>query len=158
MSASHIRADMFSEFIGTRPDGNGTTATTPRKTTKSASILQRQLSEQNRISGSETREPNTESDSPSNQSDRIALADSNTLTLGSTIQERPLMQLLQALADHKGKMCIKSLLQSQEGSKLETLRLLDQLEKLEFVAINSEDDLDIVRLTTLGSWAAKYAD
>ena len=68
------------------------------------------------------------------------------------------MQLLQALADHGGKMCIKSLLQSQEGPKLDTLRLLDQLEKLEFVVINSEDELDIVRLSTLGRWAAKYAD
>lgn len=149
MSASHIRADMFSEFIGKGQQPGAKGDLSVRKHAATPHLLQSEKP------STEAQEPSAQAGTPSESDDTDA---SEVSAARSSIQERPLMHVLQTLASHNGKMCIKSLLQSEDRSKLDTLRLLDQLEKLEFVEISASADMDLIELTTLGRWAAKYAD
>lgn len=141
MAASNIRADMFSEFIPSRPASQETNQRSLRGLSNSASVA----------------EPQAEygHHAVSQSGEQLA---SDVLGDRSYLQEQPLLQLIQSLANHGGRMNMKALLASQELPKLDTLRQLDQLKKLDFIEITAMPENDMVQLTTLGRWAAKYAD
>jgi hypothetical protein len=152
MAASQIRADLFSEFISRSSRNNGHAAV--RDTAKSAPELEPDSSASDRRVGSDntaqTAEPSPPTGTPNNT------AEHSSFHSPDPKQAQPWLLLLQLLAEHEGKMCIKSLLEAKGTSTIETLRHLDQLKKMEFVEVTSSSDLDMVKLTTLGRWAAKY--
>lgn len=140
MAASNIRADMFSEFIPSRPSSQEANQRSLRDLSLSESVAEK--TQEYRVLSAQGGE-------------QLA---SDVLGDRSYLQEQPLLQLIQSLASHGGRMDMKELLASQDLPKLDTLRQLDQLKKLDFIEITVLPEHDMVQLTTLGRWAAKYAD
>lgn len=149
MAASQIRADLFSEFISrSSRDNGGDSLRAPAKSDTDNTTSDRRVQ-------AESAEPSTAVGAQTNSTEH------SQIHTPEPKHEQPWLLLLQLLAEHEGKMCIKSLLDAKGNStignsKIDTLRQLDQLEKMEFVEVTSKSDLDMVKLTTLGRWAAKY--
>lgn len=141
MAASHLRADMFAEFISSQQE----------------KAVDRQ--QQKHRSGI-TPVAATTSDAASTHpnASQTDTSESNTPRSWSFKQEQPLLKILLLLQHRGGSIPMKALLKDLGLSTLDTVRQLDELKQAAFVEIITTETQETVRLTELGCWAAKYAN